>query len=214
MILDPRGLPDFTHTLVATLADPASCQSPTGHRAPRSGARRAGVLIMLGEADHDVVFTERAASLRNHPGQISFPGGSIDEGESAVEAALREAWEEVGLPVDHAQVLGQLPPAHVAASGFDVAGIVALWDGTFPIHAVNAGEVAQVLRYPVEALADPAHRITWRIPGRKGPGFLFDDMMIWGFTAFLTDTLLQLGGWEREWDTSRVVDVPSRFFRR
>lgn len=223
--VDPRQVPELLHPLLDRLADPASLEQRIASgrvvadgvpsvRRPQ-GRRSAAVLLMIGESDLDLTFTERAATLRNHPGQISFPGGRIEPGESRVDAALRETDEEIGLPPSQVRVLGQLPPAHVAASGFDVAGIVGLWDGEQPIHAVNASEVALVHRFRLTDLADPSHRVGWRIPsGHTGPAFVFDDVMVWGFTAHLVDCLLEVSGLARPWDANVVLDVPPRFFRR
>ena len=74
---------------------------------------------------------------------------------------------------------------------------------------VDVGEIAAVERLKVTDLADPANRLMLRYPnGRGGPAFRMGSMLIWGFTALLTDRLLALGGWERPWDSSTIADLP------
>lgn len=161
----------------------------------------------------DLLFTERAAHLRSHPGQISFPGGRIDPGDlGPEEAAVREAAEEIGIGAESVELLGRLPSSTLVAS-FNATIVVGVWDGDQPLVA-EPGEVAQILRYPLEQLAAAEVRRSARLPqGRSGPAFLVDDMVIWGFTAHLVDQLLTLGGWARDWDQQALVDVPERFWR-
>lgn len=207
---DPRLLPQELQTLAAGLDNPGDLA--VGRHAGR-GRRESAVLIMLGLESLDLTFTERAATLRSHPGQISFPGGSSEPGESPAETALREAQEEIGLQPGVATVFGELPTLHIPVSSFTVHPVVALWQGDAEIRPVDAGEVAAVHRFGVHQLADPDHRLSWHIPGHDGPGFVIDDVFIWGFTAYLVDAVLRLGGWERTWDASRVAPVPQRFLR-
>ncbi|MEL4358322.1 MULTISPECIES: NUDIX hydrolase [unclassified Luteococcus] len=217
VLADPRELPTELVALAGALENTEALHGRVSEsRPPKQGSRRAAVLIMIGEQELDLTFTERSGTMRKHPGQISFPGGALDEGESAVQAALREAHEEIGLAPSRARVLGQLPPAHVNASAFDVKGIVAAWDGQgdTPIAPVDPAEVAAIHRYPIRDLADPANRLTAEIPsGYRGPAFVMDDIFIWGFTAHLVDCVLDLGGWQRPWDPGRVQPVPRRFLR-
>lgn len=162
----------------------------------------------------DVTFTERAHTLRHHPGQISLPGGAVEFGESPIQAALREAEEEIGLPTTAVTVLGSLPEAHITVSRFQVTAVVGLWDGRAPITAVGLDEVADVHRFAVSALADPANRATATLPGGyRGPAFVFGELFIWGFTAHLVDHVLEIAGWARPWDHTRELPVPRRFHR-
>lgn len=183
---------------------------------PHAGVGRpAAVLALLsGDADPEVLFTERAVTLRSQPGQMSFPGGAIDADDpDAVSAALRETHEEIGLPTDRVAVLGALPGVRPTVTRHQVTALVGTWDGTQRL-ALATDEVAAVHRYRVSELADPAHRVTARHPrGGTGPAFWLDEVVIWGFTAWLTDELIGLGGWQRDWDRARLVDVPDRFNR-
>ncbi len=139
------------------------------------GGRRASVLIAFGEGPHgpDTLLVERAATLREHAGQVAFPGGGADATDAdAVATALREAEEETGLDPAGVVPLAQLPDLYIPPSGFVVAPIVAHWARPVPVHAVDAGETATVARVPLSELADPANRFT-REPsgGLPGPGF-------------------------------------------
>jgi 8-oxo-dGTP pyrophosphatase MutT (NUDIX family) len=156
--------------------------------------------------------TLRSASLRQHAGQVSFPGGAVEPGESAVAAALREAAEEVGLAPDLVSVLGELPASRIRVSRFAVRIVVGTWDGSARLSPQDPAEVAAVRLAPLSRLADPATRVTWRHPrGVSGPGFDLGDLFVWGFTASVLDAVLSIGGWERPWDETRQAPVPSRF---
>lgn len=195
----------------------AAGQRPIGgfDRTPRGGRRAAVLLLFTDEPDPRLTFIERAGSLRSHAGQVAFPGGGMDPGDATIDAAaLREANEEVGLPRELVHVLGHLPTAWVPASNYDVTAVVARWDGSVALSAVDRAEVESVFDVPVSLLASPGTRLRGRHPsGYVGPAFVVDDWFIWGFTAHLLEWTLQLAGWEQPWDESVVVDVPERFLR-
>ena len=178
---------------------------------PESGGRRSAVLILFGEGPHgpDVLYIERAATLRSHAGQPAFPGGAQDEEDDGpVAAALREAEEEVGLDPAGVEVIGSLPDLFLPPSGFVVTPVIAWWRDPHDVHPVDEAEVAAVARVPLAELADPANRLRVTHPsGFLGPAFEVGGMLVWGFTAGLTDRLLALGGWERPWDTSRLREL-------
>jgi 8-oxo-dGTP pyrophosphatase MutT (NUDIX family) len=182
---------------------------------PGVGARAAAVLILIadGVSGPEILFVERPVTMRTHAAQIAFPGGAADPDDSDLaDTALREAYEETGVDRDGIEVLGLLPPAHVAVSGFDVSGVVAWWRRPHPVVAVDPREVASVLVVPVARLVDPANRFLVRHPsGYVGPAFQVDDHVIWGLTAHLLDGVLNLGGWQRPWDERRSMEVPERY---
>ena len=178
---------------------------------PATGGRESAVLILFGDGPDgpDLLFIQRSEDLRLHAGQPAFPGGAIDPGDGGpVGAALREAVEEVGLDPSGVDVLGTLPEVFIPRTGFRVVPVLAWWRRPSAVAPVDAGEVAAVERVGVAELADPAARLMVRVPdGRTSPAFRVRGMLIWGFTAALVDRLLALGGWEKPWDATVVMDL-------
>jgi 8-oxo-dGTP pyrophosphatase MutT (NUDIX family) len=176
------------------------------------GARAASVLILFGhgESGPDVLLLERAHDMRSHAGQVAFPGGSRDDSDADdVETALREAAEETGLDPSGVVILGALRSIWLPPTNFEVTPVLAWWRVPSAVHAVDAAETAAVLRVPVAELVDPGNRVTVRHPsGFVAPGFLVDELVVWGFTAGLLSRLLTAAGWERDWDDSHVIDLP------
>ncbi|WP_411374308.1 NUDIX hydrolase [Arthrobacter sp. MPF02] len=185
-------------------------------------ARKAAVLMLFGElddvpassgkplapADLDVLLLERAHTLGSHPGQVAFPGGSIDAGESAVEAALREAEEETGLETAGVEVLGTLQQLGLAHSNFLVTPVLAWWQSPSPVRVVDYAESAQVFRVPVRDLLDPDNRVmaTVHRAGRTfdSPGFTVNGVLVWGFTGIVLNGLFDQLGWSVPWDRTRL----------
>jgi hypothetical protein len=166
--------------------------------APTAGAgdRLAAVLALLVEDDGSIVFTERAAGLSRHAGEVSFPGGLAEVGDgSLARTALREAWEEIGLDPALPEVLGALPPVHTYVSGILVTPFVAVVDG-LPSLAPADGEIARVLTVPIERLVAAERTVTWSRPGGRlwtGWVYVVEDATIWGATgSMLHDLLLRL----------------------
>jgi 8-oxo-dGTP pyrophosphatase MutT (NUDIX family) len=184
---------------------------------PDEGGRRSAVLILFGEgpAGPDLLFIERASTLRSHAGQPAFPGGAQDDTDAGpVAAALREAQEEVGLDPAGVDVLGTLPDLYLPPSGFVVTPVVGWWRDPHDVRVVDEAEVAAVARVPIADLVEPANRLCITHPnGWLGPAFDVGDLLIWGFTAGLTDRLLALGGWERPWDRSRTQELDAETTR-
>jgi 8-oxo-dGTP pyrophosphatase MutT (NUDIX family) len=178
-------------------ADPAEPTNPTSPARPN------------GSYDPDLLFIQRSADLRLHAGQPAFPGGAIDDTDDGpVAAALREAEEEVGVDPDGVDVVGTLPELFIPRTGFRVVPVLAWWRRPCAVAPVDPAEVAAVERVSVSELADPETRVTVRGPsGFLSPAFQVKGMLIWGFTAVLVDRLLALAGWERPWDTAKVIDL-------
>jgi 8-oxo-dGTP pyrophosphatase MutT (NUDIX family) len=157
----------------------------------------------------DVLLVERASTLRNHAGQVAFPGGGADPGDADVVAtALREATEEAGVEPAGVAPLALLPELFVPPSGFVVTPVLAHWERPVAVHAVDPGETASVVRVPIAVLADPANRLrVHNSSGFTSPAFTVAGLLVWGFTGGLLSALLDRGGWARPWDTTRVVDL-------
>jgi 8-oxo-dGTP pyrophosphatase MutT (NUDIX family) len=150
--------------------------------------RAAAVLVPLlpGPAGVSVVLTKRASGLRNHPGQIAFPGGKVDDGDaSPLAAALREAEEEIGLPPALVEPLGTLP-MHETVTGFAVTPFVGRIAGPFTPRP-DAAEVEEVFAVPLAHVADPARyrieRRMWRGQWRNYYTVPWGPYYIWGATA-------------------------------
>ncbi len=174
--------------------------------------RLSAVLILLGDSPigPDILITQRASTLRSHPGQPSFPGGAIDAGDvSASAAAVREAVEETGVDPGGIDVIGELPTLWLPPSNFHVTPVIAWWRKPTPVSVVNPAEVERVERVPLADFARPENRYRIRLSsGYLGPAFEVSGMTVWGFTAGVVDRLLHLTGRELPWDRDRMLERP------
>lgn len=206
-----------------------ACQSITVHELTRfmppegSEPRRGAVLMVFAEVPDaegpvdlahrgELLLTERAHHMRSHPGQVSFPGGSIDAGETPVAAALREAQEEIALDPASVSVFGELPELWLPPSNFAVTPILGYWHDRGEVRVESPDEVHAIHHVGVEELMDAQWRINVRHPsGWVGPGFLIGpdkDVVLWGFTAGIIARLFDYLGWSQDWDQSRIQDLP------
>jgi 8-oxo-dGTP pyrophosphatase MutT (NUDIX family) len=207
-------VPDWVQRL-GKRVDSAHTADFTRFPIPLDGGRDAAVLILLADSQGDgpdVLVLERAANMRSHAGQPAFPGGAADPGDGGPEqTALREAKEEVGLRPDTVTVITSLPRIWIPVSDFVVTPVLAWWHSPHPLTTLQAQEVARVARLKLADLADPANRLRVRHPsGWTGPAFAVGDMLVWGFTAGILTVLLDMAGWARPWDQSRVENLPVR----
>lgn len=154
----------------------------------RRPLRPAAVLVaLIRRADGPyVLLTRRSDSLASHTGQIAFPGGRLDPGETAVDAALREAWEEVGLDPSLVEVLGLGDP-YETGTGFLVTPVVG-WLKSEPELTPSPAEVAETFEAPWSFLMDPANhrRDYYDLEGQPRRWFWampYRERYIWGATA-------------------------------
>ncbi|HUA47852.1 MAG TPA: CoA pyrophosphatase [Solirubrobacteraceae bacterium] len=179
------------------------------------GATNAAVLVPL-YLDHGrlhAVFTKRQDDLRRHPGEISFPGGRYEEGEPDLSVtALREAHEEIGLPADAVEIVGALQPTPTIATGYAVYPFVGLIEAG-RTWTPSAGEVAEVLELPLDALLAGYGRrrlIRRGIPIRTDT-YVVGDHLIWGATArILADLFDRIGPLLSIANAARADLSPSR----
>lgn len=150
--------------------------------------RPAAVLVGVqdGPEGAEVILTKRASHLRNHPGQIAFPGGRQDADDPDIVAtALREAREEIGLPETAAEVIGRLP-VHETVTGFEITPVVARIAAPGPFRP-ELGEVAEVFAVPLAHVMDTARfrveRRMWRGTWRNYYIVPWGPYYIWGATA-------------------------------
>ncbi|AGL21409.1 CoA pyrophosphatase [Actinoplanes sp. N902-109] len=207
-----EGLPSWWEPLLTRVAT-ARTEDFTSIPPPADGGRASAVLVLLGEdrpGEPDLLVLQRAATMRNHAGQPAFPGGAADpEDRDPSATALREAQEEVGLDPASATVLTTLPELYIPVSRFVVTPVLAWWHTPHPVGPRQPAEVDRVARLPVADLVDPDNRLRVRHPsGWTGPAFDVQDMLVWGFTASVIATLLDLAGWSRPWRPDRIMELP------
>lgn len=141
-----------------------------------------------------VVLTRRAATLRTHQGQVSFPGGRIDPGEDAVAAALREAFEEVALDPMSVRPVGYLEPTVTFAAGAPITPVVGALD-VRPDLVPNPAEVDRAFDVALATLSAAFREERWTVPGRDPfPVYFFEvaTETVWGATARMLVSLLGL----------------------
>ena len=162
------------------------------------GARQAAVLVALAPGDHgfEVLLTRRSQELRQHKGEISFPGGRMDPGETATETALREASEEVGLDPSFVTVVGELSHVNTVVSMSYIIPKVALLESPVPLSPQTM-EADKVMWVPLNELTAPGtyHGELWGRPPTDRLLHFFElaNETVWGATGrMLVDLLVRL----------------------
>ncbi len=150
--------------------------------------RAAVVIPILAVAPHRVIFVARAAHLRNHPGQIAFPGGTVDlaDGDDLARTALRELHEELGIPPDRIALVGRLEHVLPGSGRFEIAPFVGVVEPHTKL-TIDPSETAGVFEVPLAEIAAPGavHQGTETVGERRVDTWLFDyeGMHVWGATG-------------------------------
>jgi 8-oxo-dGTP pyrophosphatase MutT (NUDIX family) len=166
-------------------------------RQPLENARPSAVLVGLFESTSGVeaILTRRSQNLTNHRGEISFPGGRLDAGESVLQAALRETHEEIGLNPEDVEVVGELNSMATVVSNSHIVPIVGRYRTQPKLHAVNS-EVDRVFSVPLLELTrqDTYRQEHWVFSDREFQinFFYLDDETIWGATARILFQVIML----------------------
>ena len=210
-------IPDWLQPLAAKAREIDGAELSRFPPPDDGSGRQSAVLIAFADtADGPaVLLIQRAADMRKHPGQVAFPGGALDPGETPAQAAVREADEEVGLDPASVHIVAELPAIFIPVSGYVVTPVLAWWEQPHEVSPVDAAEVALVALIPVAELVDPVNRFRVSHPsGYIGPGFEAGGLFIWGFTAGLLDRMLVFGGWTQPWDESLRRPLPPALMGR
>lgn len=158
----------------------------------------AAVLVPLFErgGEMHVVYIRRSDHVESHRGQVAFPGGRVDpKDRTLLDAALREAHEEVGIPPREVKVLGGFSAAQTTTTGIIVAPFVGVIPSTVRLTP-DPHEVAEIFDVPLSALRSREYRgnYEWNQNGtvRRFPAILYGGQIIWGLTLRITEHLLEV----------------------
>lgn len=173
----------------------------------------AAVLIALTrEDDPRLILTRRSFDLLHHAGQVSLPGGVVDIGETPAEAAVREAWEEVGLEPGDVEILGCMASFRPSPRR-TITPVVARIPADVEPYPASPAEVASVLMPSLSELVSDKVRVTATMTdsGYTGPAFEVAGTFVWGLTGHLLDHFLDLADLSSAWDRDRRIEVPSEY---
>jgi 8-oxo-dGTP pyrophosphatase MutT (NUDIX family) len=164
---------------------------------PPVGSRASAVLVPIfdGPSGPEVVLTRRSQALTNHKGEVSFPGGRVDEGETFIQAAIREAYEEINLDPLHVQVIGEMSALSTYVSNSHIVPVLAYLEKPPSMSAVNA-EVDRVFSVALAELVrdDTYVEEHWGTPPNQHQLHFFhlDDETVWGATGKMLHQLINI----------------------
>ncbi|MGC9954049.1 MAG: CoA pyrophosphatase [Rhizomicrobium sp.] len=188
LLSQPPSLP-LTPTRSDYDLNPSACAL-----APRELVPASVLLPIVARAEPTILFTRRSEHLRRHAGQVSFPGGRVQDGDaSLVDTALRELVEETGIAAGFVSVEGFLD-VYETVTGYAILPVVGLLSEGFAL-APDAREVAHVFEVPLDFLLNPVncqeHVLEWKGGMRRVYAFVYETHYIWGATASILVNLVQ-----------------------
>jgi len=144
------------------------------------------LLLYIENQELNACLIKRPSHMKHHAGQIALPGGRIEKGETALETALRETWEEIGITGDQIEILGSLSEIYVQVSRFQIHPFVG-WLDKKPGFVINKYEVEKMIYFPLKNMKNSFAEVELEtITGTlKVPCFKFEDEIIWGATAMI-----------------------------
>jgi len=144
------------------------------------------LLLYIENQELNACLIKRPSHMKHHAGQIALPGGRIEKGETALETALRETWEEIGITSDQIEILGSLSEIYVQVSRFQIHPFVG-WLNKKPGFVINKYEVEKMIYFPLKNMKNSFAEVELEtITGTlKVPCFKFEDEIIWGATAMI-----------------------------
>lgn len=168
-------------------------QNEAASAAATPGFRAASVSLLLFDRGGPHLLAIQKADTEGYPwrNQVALPGGHQDQGETALEAALRELEEELAIPSSQVTMVGSLGRFQTIARR-EVEAFVGVWNGTGPVR-YEAAEVARVLEIPLENLVDThrRRRYTGRLPDVRELIYPFGDVVVWGLTAKIVHRFIE-----------------------
>ncbi|MFA5511537.1 MAG: CoA pyrophosphatase [Candidatus Kapaibacterium sp.] len=160
-------------------------------------ARQSAVMVLLvDKPDIEIIFTLRSRKLRNHSGQISFPGGRLDKGENALEAALRETHEEIGIYFDRINVIGKLSELYVRPSNSIIVPYIGIIND-FDKLVLNHDEVEECFTVPISYFTDSdrllvSHEIIEGYDVEYPSWNIGKNVKLWGATSMILQELIDI----------------------
>jgi 8-oxo-dGTP pyrophosphatase MutT (NUDIX family) len=150
--------------------------------------KNSSVLLLLFKENDElkVLLIKRPAHMKHHAGQVALPGGRIEANETAVETALRETYEEIGVPANKIEIIGKLSGFYVEVSQFQIWPVVG-WLKSKPVLRINPDEVDKIISFPIAKFKPPFDEITIEtLTGKlEVPGVKYSKEIIWGATAMI-----------------------------
>jgi 8-oxo-dGTP pyrophosphatase MutT (NUDIX family) len=157
--------------------------------------KHSSVLLLLFPQNNElhVCLIKRPVHMKHHAGQIALPGGRIEKGESAIETALRETWEEIGILPHQIEILGTLSELYVHVSRFQIHPFVG-WLKIKPEFIICKDEVEKTILFPLKNMQNAVEQVELKtITGAlKVPCFQYEGEIIWGATAMILSEFYDL----------------------